>query len=115
MPKAYSLDLRERVACFVGFGPVAARCRGPFQSVSFFRRESHEGLSYDRKPQPKPGGGGDMLSSIRIGRFCWPESLEGAGHPILLGWRERRPRGPSRRTEQRGGLRQARRRSPSMG
>ena len=48
MPKAYSLDLRERVAGFVDFGSVAARCRGPFQSVGFLRRESHESLSYDR-------------------------------------------------------------------
>src|ERR1700720_3809014 len=36
--------------------------------------------------EPKPGAGGDPLSSIRIGRFCWPASPRGTISPCRS-WR----------------------------
>ena len=48
MPKAYSLDLRERVAGFVDSGRSRHAAAAHFKVSVSFVVNSHESLSYDR-------------------------------------------------------------------
>ena len=86
MPKAYSLDLRERVARFVGSGRSRHAAAAHFKVSVSFVVNLMKAYRMTGSLEPKPGGGGDTLSSIRIGRFCWPASPRGTISPCRS-WR----------------------------
>src|SRR3984893_12073770 len=86
MPKAYSLDLRERVARFVGSGRWRHAAAAHFKVSVSFVVNLMKAYRMTGSLEPKPGGGGDTLSSIRIGRFCWPASPRGTISPCRS-WR----------------------------
>src|ERR1700730_2470828 len=86
MPKAYSLDLRERVARFVGSGRWRHAAAAHFKVSVSFVVNLMKAYRMTGSLEPKPGGGGDTLSSIRIGRFCWPAPPRGSISPCRT-WR----------------------------
>ena len=81
MPKAYSLDLRERVARFVGSGRSRHAAAAHFKVSVSFVVNLMKAYRMTGSLEPNPVAGGDTLGSIRIGRFCWPASPRGTISP----------------------------------
>jgi|SRR5580704_9356300 transposase len=69
MPKAYSFDLRERVARFVGSGRSRHAAATHFKVSVSFVVNLMKVYRVTGSLEPKPGGGRHTLSSIRIRAF----------------------------------------------
>ena len=71
MPKAYSLDFRERVVRFVERWPFAARGGGAFWGVGVLRGEADEAYRATGSLAPRPAGGRRHAKLDPHRRFLW--------------------------------------------
>jgi len=70
MPKAYSLNLRERVARFVDLGRSRRAASAHLKGAVSFVVNLMKAYRRTGSREPKPGGGGATRSLIRIAPFC---------------------------------------------